>query len=82
MHDLEVIRLVAMDIIPKEKIPRTGMKVKRKFGGGRRECTSVPPDPPTGFSLVPRASFSGETPVPREECKNGGMPLTLNVSRA
>jgi hypothetical protein len=34
MDDLEVIRLAVIDNIPKERIARARMEVKRNFGGG------------------------------------------------
>lgn len=39
-----------------------------RIGGG-------PPDRSTGFSLVRRNSFSGETPVLRKRCASRGFPV-------
>jgi hypothetical protein len=41
MDDLDAIRLAVADIIPRERIARTGMKVKGKFGERGRKCLKL-----------------------------------------
>jgi hypothetical protein len=58
MDDLDVIRLVAMDNISRERIARGGEESEAKvleLGGGLGR--KPPPDPPTGFPPVLEVSF-------------------------
>ena len=68
MDDLEVIRLAVVDNITRERIARDGMEVKGNFGEAGGSAQNGLPDPTTRFTPVRRYSFSGETPVPLEEC--------------